>query len=382
MLSVKPLKDRADFLVNESNVHGIQKILELANKGEDAFRQGVAGLKPIKTNYNSTAERTITRIVTGAVPAFYLANDAFNLSMYMNDDKEVAKSEKSRRFKQEVTRIAVTAGATFGVLGLFAKKSNESAKISALLISSVTLVSEVIGRMIAGNPVLPVSTKTAKAYAEKQGKLDDEDEIKSEKPERISNEYFKGRAQTPKAFNKFEGDSIFEYSKPPEKGVLTFENIVKAASALAALGFGVEKIKGIKSVKKFTKDFGIKYNSLFTSDYKIKKSDFESLLNKLRFIQRVVRIAYGAFLIKLFNGMFSNTYNSTLLGAQAVNVGSTSIIEFMERKSVGLPIGESNRDAINKIEKNNLRATGLKGAYFRLMAKLTGKKTFYEMKFN
>ena len=39
--------------------------------------------------------------------------------MYMNNNKDMAKKEKKKRFHQELARVIVTAAATFGTLGFF-----------------------------------------------------------------------------------------------------------------------------------------------------------------------------------------------------------------------------------------------------------------------
>ena len=96
---------------------------------------------------------------------------------------------------------------------------------------------------------------------------------------------------------------------------------------------------------------------------------------KERTIQRIVRIAYGASLIKLFNGIFKSQYNASLLGAEAVTAGNVLVTETLERTSVGMPLHEATRDEIIEKDNENLNATGLKGLYFRFMSKLTGKKT-------
>lgn len=93
-------------------------------------------------------------------------------------------------------------------------------------------------------------------------------------------------------------------------------------------------------------------------------------------MQRAVRIAYGAFIIKMMNDIFKGFYNSSLLGAQTVNVCNTLLTETLERKSVGLPLHEATQEEIKENETMHLNATGVKGAYFRTMAKLTGKNSF------
>ena len=548
MLDNKTLKERRDFVKNTSNVAAIEHYFEMVSDSKEKdkiFSASHARFKPLLSNYDTTTERTLTRIVTGSIPAFYLANDAYNLSMYMKNDKQDAEQDKKRRFNQEVARIGITAGLTYGVLSLFAKQSNSSAFVTTMLVSGITLVSEFVGRAAAGTPIFPVGEKQAKKYASLQSKRYSDKEDEDKKLEANGN--FKG----------FEGKTQpKEYQKPPEKGNLTIENAFKVMGVLAIAGLGIDKVANLKPVKKLLGEANGKYKQFFQKELKIKRDDFNQLITKLndngfegiankykeivknqtgdeinlgtikdkkkdilihqilsfpvrfawdtlmtpyqyvlkptlnmidknilksigiesvkkvedpkkkeiemlrdsiqflqkidkeknyqekvnkslvssldnvtkssysnadfssvakvatsgvtsvfliadnynqvmiesngknkelaeqkakeRTIQRAIRIAYGAFIIKLCNGVFAGPYNRSLLGAQAVNIGNTAIIESLERKSVGLPIGESTREEIIKAEKENLNATGLKGGYFRFMAKLTGKKPLSE----
>lgn len=552
------LKNRRDFVKNTSDVAAIQHYFEIINGGGKAFEKAHARFNPLVSNYNSTVERTLTRIVTGAIPAFFLANDAYNLSIYMNNNKELAKKEKKRRFNQEVARIGITAAATYGVLSLFAKSSNASGQTTLLLMSALTFASEIIGRVMAGTPVLPLNEKGAKRYAAKQGKLQKDEVQNVNKDKKADDKDIKFSAKSePK-----------EIAAPPEKGKLTIKNILKILGALAVAGFGIEKISNVKAVKNVLNDINKKYISLYTKDAKISKEEFKKLTEKLRengfdkianrykeivdkgklesktdanilnlgkvkdktryilihqvltfpvrfawdtlrmpykdivkplygmvakgfkkvtgkggevatkaakntqkdnkndqemlrnsleflkkidkrqdyaekvnksilgsldnvtksnysnadlgavvktvmsvitsgfliadnynmvmidskgkdkdlatqkakerTIQRAVRILYGAFLVKLLNGAFAGPYNSSLLGAQTVNAAYAVATETLERSSVGLPLAESTREQIIDKEQNHLKAEGFKGAYFRFMAKLTGKKPMSE----
>jgi hypothetical protein len=553
LLDKKPLKNRREFVENTSNVAAIEHYFEMAANGEKGFKTAHGSFNPLLPNYSTATERTVTRLTTGLIPAFFLANDAYNLSTYMKNNKDMAEKDKKRRFNQEVVRVGLTAGLTFGVLSIFAKKSNASASTTAMLMSGAAFVSEFVGRMIAGTPIFPVGEKSAQYYASKRAKSaekHDHDEDKDKK----AGDSFKG----------FDGKKPpVEYKKPPEKGALTFSNVLKVAGALVLFGYGVEKFKGIKPVKEYLEKTNKRYKEYFEKDFTISRADFNKHTQKLRdngfekiadeydkivkdqtgdtlkigkskqkakhiiidqiiafpvkfawdsivmlpyklvkstadaykevvdthvlkkapkpkkestpdekkakdiqmlkqglqylqkidkldgkeykgkinnsilsgldnvtksnysnaklsstvrtatstvtsaflvadnynmvmiesngqnkdlaeqkakerTIQRAVRIAYGAFLISMVNDIFRKTYNGSLLGAQLVNVGNTLATETMERKSVGLPLGESSREQIIESERENLKATGIKGGYFRLMAKLTGKKSLSE----
>lgn len=170
--NIKPLRNRRNHLEATSDAIGIKHYVEMATGKERGkiFTESQKRFNPLISNYDSTVEKTITRVVTGMIPAFYLANDAYNLSMYVNNNKDVAKKEKKRRFNQEVSRIAITAGSTYGVLKLFSKSSNASSKTTVILMGGITLVSEFVGRLMVGTPIFPISKKEAKKYAEMHAK--------------------------------------------------------------------------------------------------------------------------------------------------------------------------------------------------------------------
>lgn len=533
LLNKKILKDRRELQESISEVASIKKYFEIFDDKTEVFKQSHTRMSPLVSNYDSTIEKTFTRLVTGAIPAFYLANDAYNLSIYMNNNKELAKEEKKRRFRQESARIAITAGATFGVLKLFSKKANASESVTVALMSGLTFVSEIVGRKLAGTPILPVNKERAKRYFETQGK----DKIKND-----SNHNPETTAKPDK--------------KGKEQGKLTLANTLKVLGGLVVLAFGIEKLTNIKSIKNALCDLNNKYKNLYTKDFTISRAEFnnhiinlnkngfkgiakkysdivknqkgevlnlgkienkvnftiihqiltfpmrfawstimfpykgivkptfnalkngffkligkpvvndsktkeikeldilknsiqflkkiekdpdfkdkvnESIMSSLdgetkssysnanlnavikntmsaitsgfliadnynlvmidskgknkelaeqkakeRTIQRGVRLAYGAFLIKFLNDLFRGPFNRSLLGAQAVNVLYTVATETLERKSVGLPVKESTREGIKEKEQKHMQADGFEGAYYRFMAKLTGKKAISE----
>ena len=548
-LSAKPiLKNRSNAVKNKSNVAAIKHYFELVaeNGGEKGylkrFLEGHTRLKPNMPKFSSQVERPLNRVVTGLIPAFFLANDAFNLSMYMNNDKETATKEKKRRFNQEFLRIGINVAATFSLISLFAKQCNKSIPLTAGITAGMVLVSEVLGRLIAGNPILPVSTEKAKEYAEKRN------EIKQN--------------NNSKPVEKNKEEKAKEPSKPAQKEFLTLSNILKVLGGLVALGFAVDKVSNIPKVSKKLGQFNDWYKGLFTEKFTIKREHFNDLTDKLdkngfdkianfyedelvkqkgkiltigykenkikyflihqvltfpvrfvknvalmpynkivkplsnvvkenllgmeikkppkisskfknpekiqmlqdginflkkiekdlepeftkkinknlissfdnitksknqnadlnvavktaasavttgfliadnynlvmidsqgndkelakqkareRAIQRGTRLTYEAFILKMMMDMFQGVTTS-LAGALAVSGVLRVITEMVERKAVGLPLGESSKEEIQQMEKEHLTATGLKGSYFRTMAKLAGKKTMAERRKN
>lgn len=522
------LKEKRGISSSKSNVAAIKHYFEHLVKGNtNRFKEGHRRLVPLVPNYNAETERSLNRLVTGLIPAFFLANDAYNLSMYMNNNKDMAKKEKKRRFNQEVGRILTTTAATYGVMSLFAKQCNRSMGLTAAVTSGIVLVSEIIGRKIAGNPVLPVSVNSAKEYSQK-------------------------RNATKKSAES-QSDNKTNSTESSKKG-LTASNILKAIVGLVVFGFAAEKISSTKMVNAKIKSFQKWYENLYTRDFTIPKEKFAKftkrlndngfeeiankykkliakdndseiklgkITNKLRYIlihqvltfpvrfawsvlnlpyksvirpivkmvkkdakvvnaeakenplktiqdcvrflekiedaspdefkkqinkrlissfdnltkssynnsdlnvivktaqsavttgfliadnynmvmidsqgqdkdlagqkakeralQRGARLTYEAFIIKMFNDIFSVPCNASLAASLGLAGGLRVITEMVERKAVGLPINESTQEQIKEDEKIHLSATGLKGSYFRTMAKLSGKKNFMEKKGN
>lgn len=523
-LDTEFLKEKRAIGNSKSQVASVKHYFELLAKGDDYNKRlliGQKGLKPLVANYNVQTERSLNRLVTGLIPAFFLANDAYNLSMYMKNNKEDAKAEKKRRFNQEVGRILMSTAATYGVMSLFVKQCNKSIGLTALLTSAPVLVSEILGRKLAGNPVLPVSAKDAEKYAQKRD-----------------------------ASNKTDNNQIMNNPESPQnittkKGGLTLNNILKTIGGLMLLGFAAEKVSNTKAIHTKLDTFKKWYSSLYTQQYTISRKEFNELINKLdsngfsklakfyketvqqqtgdaikldtitnktkyilihqilafpvkftwtvlnlpyskivkpmlntiqkqpkkieesktnkmlqsgieflknikndspvdftkkvnkrllssfddltksdfdnsnlnvvvktaqsavatgflvadnynivmvdsqgqnknlaeqkakeRAMQRGVRLTYEAFIIKLFNDIFIGPCTSSLLATLGLAGGLRFITEMVERKAVGLPIKESTRDEIKDNEQVHLSATGIKGSYFRAMAKLSGKKSF------
>jgi len=520
-------KNRKEVVETKSHVSAIQHYFEVLTGNSEGgeykrFVEGHKRLAPLMPNYNSETERSLNRIVTGMIPAFFLANDAYNLSMYMKNDKKAAEKEKKRRFNQEVIRIGITSAVTFAAMKSFAKQCNKSMNLTASITLGIVLISEVMGRLMAGNPVLPVTAKGAKKYADKRKDIQQSDTSKPAQQENTG-------------------------KNPAKKGFLTVSNILKTIVGLIVFGFAAEKISKFPKVSEKLKCYTEKYKKLFTEDFiisrekyfkitqKLRDNGFDvmaqkyeafvgpnesenikigSIKNKTKYVlihqiltfpvrfvrdvvmfpyekavkplvkiikkeskeekeinfkerlqdsikflekiqndepenftrkvnekiissfdnltkssyknsdlgvivknaqsaltsafliadnynmvmidsqgkdkdlaeqkakertmQRASRLTYEAFILKMVNDIFAGPYNSSLLAALSIAGILRVITEVVERKSVGLPLNEATQDEIRNNEKEHLQATGLKGSYFRAMAKVTGKKTFAE----
>ena len=95
---------------------------------------------------------------------------------------------------------------------------------------------------------------------------------------------------------------------------------------------------------------------------------------KERLVQETSRTFYNVMFINLFNNTFRSIYNSSLFGAQTVNMASTLIGEYVNRKAIGMPVSPQSREEILNKEYENITSQGPKGKFFRFMSRLTGKK--------
>jgi len=128
----------------------------------EIFKQGQNRLNPIISTYSSDKERAVNRLSSGLVPAIFYANDAYNQSMMINNNKTEAKQEKSRRFKQEVTRIGIMAYTQFVVLGALSKYVNKSAALSIATTTAIVAGTEMLSRVFAGKHITFLKSKKNK----------------------------------------------------------------------------------------------------------------------------------------------------------------------------------------------------------------------------
>lgn len=277
LLNKGALKRRSDALKELADIAGIQNYFEILEKGGKGFKEAHKRLSPIVSNNSAVTDRTMTRLVSGIVPAFFLANDAYNLSVYMNKNTTDAKEQKKKRFNQELVRVALTAWSTFAVMNLCTKKSNSSMAMSTTLTSIMVVVSEMLGRYMAGNPILPVTEAQAKKYAAK---------AKGKTNQANGNDKTDSTAQNSSVKHSKETDfsskkKSKEPSPPPKHGILTLSNGLNLIGGLILFGFAVDKITGIKKVSEFLNRINNSYNQYLKKDYIISRKEFNDITQKL-----------------------------------------------------------------------------------------------------
>ena len=142
------------------------------------FRDGMKAFDPKSGNYNSVHERALTRIVTGFIPAFFLANDAYNLSRLCDDDPKLADKEKKIRFNQESKRVLSNAYIQLITLGALSKFVNSSKLAFVTVTVITTLFTEIYSRLSNGKKIHFISKEEAQKINKKE-----QEKIKNNKKE-------------------------------------------------------------------------------------------------------------------------------------------------------------------------------------------------------
>ncbi|MBR1618194.1 hypothetical protein IJ670_08605, partial [bacterium] len=199
-------------------------------------------------NYKSRDERTLNRIATATVSAIYSAKDFFNISLLENDDKKKANEAKKSRFKQEMTRMGMSAGLTFLSLNLFEKYTKGNIFLSSLVIAGSSLFSEIVSRLINKTPLVPLSPEQAAKFSKKQHKQQTEEHTKN----LLNSTSFKKRMRANETFSEFntkngnlpcvEKLNQQNTTKPQKKkSKISAGQIIGIAFGLASLGFFAKK---------------------------------------------------------------------------------------------------------------------------------------------
>ncbi len=200
--------------------------LDLNKAGENFKNKVTSGINETVKNYSSRDERTLNRAVTSTVSAVYSGRDFYNISMLQKDDSQEAKKAEKSRFKQEMTRMAFSAGMTFLTLGALDKYVKTNIFANAVVIAFSALISEVGSRLLSHTPLHPLSCEEAKKIAQKKKTKDPETAQKADqKPEqqkiKKNNENI--------SFKSNQNDIFRQFAK--QDGSLTPLNIINSKSA-------------------------------------------------------------------------------------------------------------------------------------------------------
>ena len=257
----------------------------------------------VKKNYESRDERTLNRIATSIVSALYSSADFYNISMLQKDDKSEATKSQKRRLKQELTRMALSAGFTFLTLGLFDRYTKKNIWLNASVIAGSTLLSEILSRIFSKTPLIPLSSKEAEKVSQKRKKnLDQTDKAGLSFKARLAkeqNEFRKLMNNTPAIESKSKQEEVKENPIPHKKpkvlktvlGVFALVNILFIASSL---------LKGDLKAGKLKKEFCDRYkdnilNNNITDEMVNKAKELSSKIKAENKIGKIKLLSFGSF---------------------------------------------------------------------------------------
>ena len=284
---IKPLKNWSDNTLNQpffkairqrskvdAKVNSLRGLFEtmkdLKGKPEEeiaskVFQRSVKMFDPKTGNYDTKHERSLNRLVSGLPPAIFLANDAYNLSRMMDDDKNSASHEQKVRFKQEMARIGFNAYITLVTLGALNKYINNSKMGIMLMTALTTLTTEAFSRVINGKHITRLTPEEARAENERNHAP--EAEIKPDLSFKASE-------------NKKED------KEKAQKPLLSLNTILKAVGLIIGGGFAVKGLRKIPAIEKSWKTFSGFFKKHYADmtqikDYRISQDKFNEITNVL-----------------------------------------------------------------------------------------------------
>ncbi len=235
------------------------------------FERSTKMFDPKTGNYDTKHERALNRLVTGLPPAIFLANDAYNLSRMMDDNKEQAEKERKQRFKQETSRILTSGYLTLITLGALQKYINNSQLGIMLMTGSTVLVTEMFSRLSNGKHITRLTPEQAKAINAKNAKKDGVENKVQAEPKKIA----------------FKANDVKTEKEKQQKPLLSFDTVVKASLGIIGAGLLLKEFRRVPKIDKFFNDISKNYDDIYKNltvnkDYTISKDKFDKIVNVLK----------------------------------------------------------------------------------------------------
>lgn len=348
------LQKKLDILNNSDIVNSFSGYMETAEKyqydtekvaSSSLFTKAMKMFDPKSGNYNGVHERALTRIVTGFIPAFFLANDAYNLSRLCDDDAKEAKAEHKTRFNQETKRVLSNAYLQLITLGALSKYINAKKWVFMLVTALTVVATESYSRLSNGKKLHFINKEEAielnKKQAQKEDKTISETKVQKAKNNTTENQH---KTQTP----SFKGSKVFQNfgfaaylpittavpsdsedpakklaALKPEKPLLTLSTITKWFVGVVAAGFALKyakkniKINGATLGKYFdviSNKYDKIYNKITRKNYTISQEKFNKIVEKLR--------EYDEVIGQKFNAVTREYQKTVKLGKEAKNIAN------------------------------------------------------------
>lgn len=116
-------------------------------------------INPNISNYSAKSLSAGNRIASGIVGSAFYGIDAYNTTMKLSDNKDVSAKEGKVKFTQQIIRISLASYFTATAFGVFKKQTNKSMPIALGVAGAMVVASELLGRMLVGNPILPTNKR-------------------------------------------------------------------------------------------------------------------------------------------------------------------------------------------------------------------------------
>ena len=277
------------------------------NKTTDTFQNQItSGITKVAKNYNTRDERTLNRMTTSTVSAIYSAHDFYNISMLQKDDKKEAQKAEKSRFKQEMTRMALSASITFLTLGVLDKYVKKNVWLNATVIALSALISEVGSRLVNGTPLHPLTPDEAANYTKKT----------------LKDRIFKNK-EAQKTETKKEENT----SKPQENKNVNFKsNMIKDNEAIVFNQFA-QKDGTFKSLNRL-KSSEVQEKPEVKEENKNEKAP----TGKKRSLKKTIGYAFlGASLAYLLSNLMKGKYSAQVLTKKWYNNFSSGINDFISK---------------------------------------------------
>ncbi len=291
------------------------KLIQEANDNikENLYKVGNKFFDKHTGNFNTAYERPLNRLITGAIPVAFLANDAYNLSVLCGDKKEDSEKEADERTKQEIIRICTTAYIQLLTFGAFTKQVNTIQWFAPVTSAATVFVSEIFSRHKIGKPVFFLSKDTAQEYNQKlasKNANNNQDTVlsnpqtdkKSTKAVNTTNllnlepetSVFKGfnKLSSPASIASFSSAGGKDKKKEQKKALMNFSTFKQGVIILTGTFFGLNFLKNSSLTKNSAlittvSDAGkyLKkniYNRLAKKDFEITEETYNSVINSLK----------------------------------------------------------------------------------------------------
>lgn len=250
-------------------------------------------------NFNTAYERPLNRIITGAIPIYFLGSDAYNLAVLCGDSKEDSEREAHEREKQEIIRIITTAYIQLLTFGAFTKQVNTISWFAPAVSGVTVFVSEIFSRKKLDRPVFFLSKDSAQEYNEKHPSPNIKKTVKNKEIQTRNKE---NKTNVLKGFDKVTGSNLEfitntdnKTNKPKEekkKALMNFDTFKKAVGILTGTFFVLSFIKNssytknstiVKSITDACKSIKKNiYEKLAKQDFEISVEQYEKIIKSLK----------------------------------------------------------------------------------------------------